>query len=112
MSNVLDFGTYRYPEWVADEPLTDDKNELMKTYDLNAMNQTERTMCMYVHAMGWKIQEWVKRHYTLENAGGEPGNLDRFITVYNAHMISAILWYKSQADLQKSKEHQAAHMNG
>ena len=103
MSNVLDFRTYRYPEWAADEPLTDKENELMKTYDLNAMNQTERTLCMYVRAMGWGIQGWVRRHYTLENADGEPGNLDRFITIYIAHMISAILQYKSQADLQQVK---------
>ena len=58
---------------------------------------------MYVRAMGWKIQEWVKRHYILENADGKPGNLDRFITIYNAHMTSAILHYKSQADLQQVK---------
>jgi len=105
MSNVLDFRTYRYPERAADEPLTDDENELMKAYDLNAMNRMERTLCMYVRAMGWKIQEWVKRHYALENADGEPGNLDSFIMGrgYNAHMICAILQYKLQADLQKVK---------
>jgi hypothetical protein len=101
MSNVLDFRTYRYPDRTADEPLTDDEKELMEVYDLNAMNQTERTVCMYVRGMGWKIQAWINRHYTLEKADGEPANLHEFISNYNAHMASVILRYKSQADLHK-----------
>jgi len=98
MSNVLDFRTYRY-----NIELSDEDGRLMDAYDLNAMNQQDRTVCMYVRGMGWTIQKWIDTHYGLENAAGDNVNIRKFIIDYNAHMACAILQYKRQADMQQVK---------
>jgi len=96
MSNVLDFRTYRYD-------IQDQDGHLMDAYDLNAMNQQDRTVCIYVRGMGWTIQKWIDTHYELEKADGVNVDVRQFIIDYNVHMACAILQYKRQADMQQVK---------
>ena len=102
MSNALDFKTYRYPGKDADDPLSPEELSLMSAYDLNSMDGTERTLCMYVRGLSWELVTWVAMHYQLET-GRQSLNFDCFYTSYFAHIASAILRSKSQAGVQPEK---------
>lgn len=103
MSNALDFKTYRYPGKDADDPLSPEELSLMSVYDLNSMDGTERTLCMYVRGVALELVTWVGMHYRLETAGGQSVKYDCFYTSYFAHIASAILRSKSQAGVQPEK---------
>jgi len=103
MSNALDFKTYRYPGKDADEPLSPEELSLISSYDLNSMDGTERTLCMYVRGLGRSLVTWVVKHYGLQTPDGQDLNIQYFYTSYVAHMASAILRSKSQTGVQKGK---------
>ncbi|KIM48625.1 hypothetical protein M413DRAFT_20985 [Hebeloma cylindrosporum] len=99
MSNVLDFRTYRLPNTTGHEPLTSDEESLVETYNVNAMNQAERTMCTYVRGMARKINEWIFEHYSIQLAGADmPLNIENWVTEHHAHLAASMVRYKQKAN--------------
>lgn len=103
MSNALDFKTYRFPGKDLHDPLSPEELSLMAAYDLNAMDASERTLCMYVRGLAWELVDWVLKHYSIYDAVGQPVNPDWFFATYFGHIVYPILRSSSQPGVQHEK---------
>lgn len=90
-SNALDFKTYQYPDKHLDDPLSPEEFSLMTAYDLNSMERTERTLCMYVRGLSWEILTWLRTHYAVKYPDGRCLNMHSFSSEYFTDTAAIIL---------------------
>lgn len=103
MSNALDSKTYQFPGKGLHDPLLPEELDLMKDYDLNSMDRSERTLCMYVRGLARELMEWVCRHYTLNDPDGDLVAWDKFAGLYFAQMLYPIFRSSSQLGVQDER---------